>query len=71
MTDVPDGNTEAFSKLDAGFIRVLEDVIDVLIARGVLRMSDLPVEAQRKINARKSRRTHLKHLNLLDDDSGI
>ena len=60
---------ELFSKLDVEFIRVLEDVIDVLIANGTLRMTDLPEQAQRKLNERKQGRARLLDLNLLDDDA--
>lgn len=61
---------EEFSKLDRDFIRVLEDLIDVLIANGTLRMTDLPAEAQNKLNQRKRSRERLNNdLNLLDDDS--
>lgn len=60
-----------FSRLDADFIRVLEDLIDALIANGTLRLTDLPLEAQRKLNARKTRRARLQDMNLLDDDSVI
>ena len=60
-----------FSKLDVDFIRVLEDLIDALIANGTLRMTDLPVEAQRKLADRKQNRSRLFDLNLLDDDATI
>ena len=51
---------QAFDALDADFIRVLEDLIDALIAKGVLRVTDLPHEAQRKLAARKGLRSRLK-----------
>jgi hypothetical protein len=44
---------EAFQALDADFVRVLEDVIDLLIANNVIRITDLPAEAQRKLFSRK------------------
>ncbi len=43
-----------FAKLDAELVRVLEDLIDVLIARQVIRITDLPAEAQNKLFARKN-----------------
>lgn len=49
--------TPGYERLDAEFIRVLEDLIDVLLARGVINATDLPREAQRKLLARKGRRT--------------
>ncbi|WP_417069547.1 hypothetical protein [Niveibacterium terrae] len=51
---------QTFNALDADFIRVLEDLIDALIAKGVLRVTDLPHEAQRKLAARKGLRNRLK-----------
>jgi hypothetical protein len=47
----PDGD---FARLDADFVRVLEDVIDTLIARNVINITDLPDQAQAKLFARKS-----------------
>ncbi|MDB5799260.1 MAG: hypothetical protein JWL63_199 [Rhodocyclales bacterium] len=59
---------ESFNGLDAGFIRVMEDLIDVLIEKGVLRLTDLPVDAQRKLLARKDMRRKLQGaLDLLGD----
>ncbi len=43
-----------FSRLDADFIRVLEDVIDALTSRNLLNITDLPDIAQTKLFARKS-----------------
>jgi hypothetical protein len=45
---------EGFSSLDADFVRVIEDVIDTLLAKNILNVSDLPAEAQAKLFARKS-----------------
>lgn len=60
-----------FSQLDADFVRVLEDLIDALIANGTLRMTDLPVQAQQKLSQRKQQRARLsEHLDLLDDEDG-
>ncbi|WP_374246202.1 hypothetical protein [Zoogloea sp.] len=58
--------SEAFARLDADLIRVIEDVVDVLIDRGLLRLTDLPPEAQRKLLARKGARARLRQgLDLL------
>jgi hypothetical protein len=60
-----------FSRLDADFVRVLEDLIDALIANGTLRLTDLPLHAQRKLTERKQQRARLsEHLDLLDDEDG-
>jgi hypothetical protein len=45
---------EQFNRLDAEFIRVLEDVIDALVSRNMIMITDLPDVAQTKLFARKS-----------------
>lgn len=45
---------ERFTRLDADFVRVLEDVIDTLINRNLINITDLPAEAQAKLFSRKS-----------------
>lgn len=62
---------EAFSSLDAGFVRVLEDLVDALIARNVIRITDLPPEAQQKLMERKRFRdsTRGNALRLVPDGS--
>jgi hypothetical protein len=53
---------QQFASLDASFLRVLEDVIDALLRRNVLCITDLPSEAQHKLFDRKhfreNARTH-------------
>lgn len=63
------GDDGGFAVLDAGFIRVLEDLIDVLIRGHVINLTDLPIEAQQKLYSRKGKRkpTALSELNLLGD----
>ncbi|GAA5173319.1 hypothetical protein GCM10025771_00560 [Niveibacterium umoris] len=64
--------SESFATLDADFIRVLEDLIDALIDKGVLRVTDLPHGAQRKLSARKGfRRKVIGALDLLGDKDVI
>ena len=61
----------SFAQLDANLVRVLEDLIDALIANGTLRMTDLPIQAQQKLTQRKQQRARLsEHLDLLDDEDG-
>lgn len=45
---------DRFYNLDYEFIRVVEDLIDVLINKNLLRMTDLPAPAQRKLSQRKA-----------------
>lgn len=49
-----EGATERFARMDADFVRVLEDVIDALINRNLINITDLPAEAQAKLFSRKS-----------------
>lgn len=43
--------------LDIDLVRVLEDVVDLLVARGVFRFTDLPQSAQEKLLFRKNLRS--------------
>jgi hypothetical protein len=45
---------------DRDFIRVLEDLIDVLVARGVITMDMLPKEATDKLAMRRHMRDTLR-----------
>ncbi|MDR1854553.1 MAG: hypothetical protein LBR05_06595 [Azoarcus sp.] len=56
---------------DLPFVRVLEDVIDLLVERGIILFTDLPPAAQTKLLQRRNRRQQQQSLNLLDDDSLI
>ncbi len=60
------------SDIDSGFVRVLEDLIDVLLANGTLRLTDLPPEALAKLNARKQARARLRDsLDLIDNEDNL
>ena len=54
----------SFAGMDAGLVRVLEDLIDVLIERNVLRITDLPAEAQQKLFDRKHFRSRIQQKSL-------
>jgi hypothetical protein len=45
-----------YAQLDADTVRVLEDLLDVLLARSLMRITDLPPAAQAKYFARKELR---------------
>jgi hypothetical protein len=53
-----------FASLDADLVRVLEDLIDALIQRNVLMVTDLPIEAQQKLFNRKNVRDQMKNYSL-------
>lgn len=62
----------AFDAADAGFVRVLEDLIDTLILKNVIHHTDLPVAAQKKLMVRKGLRNRIQGaLNLLGSDERI
>ena len=60
---------QQFAALDASLVRVVEDLIDVLIRRNVLCVTDLPPEAQAKLFDRKHFREgmHAHSLKLFGD----
>lgn len=67
-----DPHKAELSVLDVGFIRVLEDLIDALLANGTLRLTDLPPEALAKLNQRKHTRKRLRDaLDLIDDEDSL
>lgn len=68
MSDVPN-LPNPLSQTDASLARVLEDLIDVLITRGVIQFTDLPDAAQAKLLERRQTRVSLNNrLQLLPMD---
>ena len=61
---------QGFASLDADFIRVIEDVIDTLISKNIINITDLPLEAQTKLFGRKGYRERATKdaLKLFGDD---
>lgn len=56
----------ALAESDITLVRVLEDLIDVLITRGLIQFTDLPPAAQTKLlERRQSRATLDRRLQLL------
>jgi hypothetical protein len=56
---------------DLSFVRVLEDVIDLLIERSVIRFTDLPLPAQTKLLQRRDRRRQQQGLQLFGGEDLI
>jgi len=55
---IDDPEVQAFLReLDIDLVRVLEDVIELLVSRGVFRFTDLPESAQQKLMFRKNLRS--------------
>jgi hypothetical protein len=61
---VGNGGKDDFSRLDADFVRVIEDVIDTLIVKNVINITELPEQAQAKLFARKSFRERVSKSSL-------
>jgi len=53
---------------DAGFIRLLEDLVDLLIKKNVILFTELPEKAQEKLLSRKKIREHYITNDLVVDD---
>ena len=66
------GEKGIFESSDMKMIRAIEDVIDLLISKNVICITDLPGAVQSKLMERRSLRHSLNALNLLgEDDQGI
>jgi len=61
-----------FQATDLAFVRVLEDVIELLMDKGVISFTELPEAAQEKVMERQSLRRRLSGLSLVgsDDEEG-
>lgn len=51
--------TPTFDDADAEFVRVIEDLIDTLISKNLIRHTDLPEAAQKKLLLRKGLRSRV------------
>jgi len=60
-----------FRESDIHLARVLEDLITLLIERNMIRFTDLPVPAQKRLNDRQSLRKKTQLSSLLDDNGDI
>ncbi|WP_231960168.1 hypothetical protein [Tepidimonas fonticaldi] len=69
----PERARHLLASTDPALARITEDLIDILIARGVIQFTDFPAEAQAKLLQRRQTRAALsRRLQLLDDgDSGL
>ena len=66
-------DTKAYlARMDVDFIRVLEDLIDILVAKGVINLTDLPPQALDKLSQRRRVRRRLRDaLDLIEGDDDI
>ena len=68
LSGVSDGRS-SLDSTDQDFIRVLEDVVELLINKGIILFTDLPDSAQSKMMQRQRMRSELKDkLNLIGND---
>ena len=63
------GGSASLGATDQDFVRVLEDVVELLIDKGVILFTDLPDSAQEKIMLRQQLRSKFGgRLDLIGDD---
>lgn len=60
--------SDVFETSDMKLIRVIEDVIDLLIAKNVICITELPQPVQAKLMERRSLRHSLNSLSLFGDE---
>ena len=53
---------------DLDMIRVLEDIVDLLIGKGLIAFTDFPDAVQRKLRTRHTLRKTVQDLALFDED---
>ena len=58
----------ALAESDQALIRVVDDLVNVLVEKNLMRFTDLPDAAQKKLLERRSLRQSLTALKLLGDD---
>jgi|SRR5690554_1757347 len=72
LEDQKAGLRQSLAQSDLQMARVIEDTIQVLIDKGVLRFTDLPDAAQKKLMHRREIRGRFHNaVDLLDDEENI
>ncbi|WP_116369119.1 tryptophan synthase subunit beta like protein [Parahaliea mediterranea] len=57
------------SNTDLDFVRVIEDLVELLVEKGIILFTELPESAQEKVLRRQNLRSDLRNkLDLLGDD---
>ena len=67
-TGYPPVLENALEESDHALIRVVDDLVNVLVEKNLMRFTDLPEAAQKKLLERRSLRQSLTSLKLLSDD---
>ncbi len=65
------GPQSRFAESDREVVRVLDDLVNVLIEKNLIRFTDLPPAAQRKLMERRGLRENGTHLGLLGEDTAL
>jgi len=60
--------SELLSLSDSSMARVIEDLIDLLIAKNIILFTELPEQARKKIELRRRARQNLSSDNIMVDD---
>ncbi len=60
---------KAWAESDAEYVRVVEDLIQVLIAKRIIKFTDLPPSVQEKTRNRREIRKMMAKMLTDDDDS--
>ncbi len=60
-----------FRESDIQLARVLEDLVNLLIDRDLIRFTDLPAPAQKRLVERQTLRMKSKQLNLIDETTSL
>ncbi|MCL2635935.1 MAG: hypothetical protein FWD50_04805 [Betaproteobacteria bacterium] len=55
-------------ELDRDFVRAIEDIIELLINKGIILFTDLPLRVQEKLLRRKEVRGQLHYAGYFDDN---
>jgi|SRR5690554_3831187 len=71
MHSSKDHHQKMLIQSDLEMARVLEDVVNLLIERHVIRFTDLPEAAQSKMLSRRHLRNRNKEIDLLDDGEDL
>lgn len=72
LQESEDDDHQSLADSDASLARVTEDLIDILLTRGLIQFTDFPPAAQAKLLQRRQTRAILsKRLKLLDDGDGL
>jgi hypothetical protein len=61
----------ALAQTDQNMARVVEDVINLLVEKNVIRFTDLPDAAQEKLLTRRAMRGQFKLSNLIDESDDL